>query len=77
MPLIFECGQQALHIAAGGVHIGFLHIDIVQTNQRIQLDVEQVSTLANDLAMDLTVRRYIDDHIAFQPRLATESAAIK
>ena len=80
-PLVFQCLLQPAQIPGGVVHVGFLHLDVVQADQRIDLDVARLGGLAHHLAVHLAACRYVDHHIAQhlggagQPATGVQSAA--
>ena len=55
---------------------GSRDLDISEAHDRIDLDGVRLGALAHDLAMDLAVRRYVDDDVARDLRLASEPAAV-
>ena len=66
---------QAAEVARGVVHVGLGDLDIMQANDRIDVDRMRLRALADDLAMHLALGRHVDDEIAQDARLAAESAA--
>ena len=66
---------QAPEVARGVVHVGLGDLDIMQANDRIDVDRMRLRALADDLAMHLALGRHINDEIAQDARLAAESAA--
>ena len=63
-PLVLQRLLHAAQIPGGVVHIGFLHLDVVQADQRIDLDVARLGCLAHHLAVYLAACRDVDHHIA-------------
>ena len=57
------------------MHVGLGDLDIMQANDRIDVDRMRLRALADDLAMHLALGRHIDDEIAQDARLAAEPAA--
>jgi hypothetical protein len=46
------------------VHVGLLHLDKMQADHRVELDVVRLGLLAHHLAVDLAARGHVDDHVA-------------
>ena len=63
-PFKFERVFQPAQVAAGVVHIGLLHLDIVQAYQRVELHVIGFGLLAHHLLVHLAAGRHVDHHIA-------------
>ena len=55
---------------------GSRDLDIVQADDRIDLDRMRLGALAHDLTVDLALGRHVDDEIAADLRLAAEPAAL-
>ena len=66
---------QPLEVAALAVHVGLLDLDIVQADDRIELDRAHLGALAHDLLVHLAVGRHVDDDVAQELRLAGQPAA--
>ena len=71
-PVAVERLEQALQVAAGIGEIGFADLDVVQTDDRVDLDRVRVGFLAHHLAMDLALRRHVHDEVAAHPRVAPQ-----
>ena len=54
---------------------GSRDLDIMEADDRIDLDRMLLGALAHNLAMDLALGRHVDDEIAADPRLAAEPPA--
>ena len=54
---------------------GSAHFDVMQPDHRIDFDRVRLGALAHDLAMNLALRRHVDDEVAADPRLAAEPPA--
>ena len=57
------------------MHVGLGHLDIVQSNNRIELDVARLGGFAHHLAMHLAGGRHVDYNIGLNFRLAGQPAA--
>src|SRR5579872_6896680 len=75
-PLALQSRLQPAQIARRIMHIGLAHLDIVEAHDRIDLDRLRFGALAHDLALNLRIRRHVDDEIAADFRLAAEAAAV-
>ena len=71
-PVALERLAQALQVAARVGEVGLAHLDVVQPHDRIDLDRVRVGLLAHDLAMQLALRRHVDDEVAGDARVAPE-----
>ena len=65
-PFPLECLEQPDRSPEGEASSGRIDLDIVEPDDGIDVEVADVEALADDLAVDLTLGRYIDDHIAAQ-----------
>ena len=65
---------EALEVAARLVHVGLGDLDVVQPGRGIELDRAGLGALADDLLVDLALRRHVDDDVALELRLAAEPA---
>ncbi len=70
---IFESAQVARRV----VHVGLLHLDKVQPNHRVDLNVMRLGLLAHHLAVHLAAGRHIDDHVAQQLGRAGQTATCR
>ena len=66
---------EAAKIARRLVHVRLGDLDVVEADDRVDLDRMGLRALAHDLPMDLAFRRHVDDEIAADPGLASESPA--
>ena len=55
-PLALERLEQAPQVAGGILHVRFFHLDVMQANDRVQLDLARIRVLAHDLAVNLAAR---------------------
>ena len=69
-PLELERVLEPAEVAGGIVHVGRLHLDVVQADHGIELDVVRLGGLAHDLAVHLAVGRHVDDDVALDLRRA-------
>ncbi|MNY35154.1 hypothetical protein D3C86_1695410 [compost metagenome] len=74
MPLVVEGVLEAAQVGGRHVHVRLLHLDQVQADDRIQLDIQHLRALAHDLAVHLAGWRHIDHRIAQQPGRAAQPA---
>ena len=70
LPFLLERVHQAPQVAGWILHVRLLHFDVVQADDRIQLDLARIGILAHDLAMDLAAGRNVHDHVALHERRA-------
>jgi hypothetical protein len=54
------------------VHVRLADLDVIEADDRIDLDRMRLCALAHDLPMNLAFGRHVDDEIAANPGLATE-----
>ena len=66
---------QAAKIARRLVHVRLGDFDVIEADDRIDLDRMGLGALAHDLPMDLAFGRHVDDEIAANPGLAAEPPA--
>ena len=69
MPFQFERIAQPPQVPRRVVHVGRLHLDIVQTHDRVDRDIARFGRLAHHLVMHLTFRRDVDDDVPLDARL--------
>ena len=74
-PLLAQSLLQPPKIARRLVHVGLGDLDVVEADDRIDLDRMAFGALADDLPMDLAFGRHVDDEIAANPGLAAEPPA--
>ena len=74
-PLLAERQLHAAKIARRLVHVRLGDLDVIEADDRIDLDRMRLGALADDLTMDLAFGRHVDDEIAADPGLAAEPAA--
>jgi len=74
-PFALQRLHEPAEIARRLVHVGLGDLDVMQAHGGIELDCDRLDRLAHDLAMDLALRRHVDDDVAHQPRRAGEAAA--
>ena len=74
-PLLAQSLLQAPQIARRLVHVRLGDLDIVEADDRIDLDRMGLGALAHDLPVNLTFGRDVDDEIAAHPGLAAEPSA--
>src|SRR5712671_278527 len=74
-PFGFQRLEQPAQIAGRIVHVRLLHLNVVQAYDRIELDHVRVGVLAHHLAVDLTARGHVDDHVALDARRARQAPA--
>ena len=72
-PFALERLVQAPQVAGGILHVRFFHLDVVQANDRVQLDLARIRVLAHDLAVNLAAGRHVDDDVALDARLAGQA----
>ena len=70
LPFLLERVHQAPQVAGWILHVRLLHFDVVQADDRVQLDLARIGILAHDLAMDLAAGRNVHDHVALHERRA-------
>ncbi len=75
VPFGFQRLVQPAQIAGWIVHVGLLHLHVVQAYHRIELDDVRVGLLAHHLAMHLAARRHVDDHIGLDARRTRQAPA--
>ena len=75
LPLIFQRLVDTLEIGGGLVHVRLFDLDEAQARAGIEFDGAGIGLLADDLLVDLRLRRHVDDEIAHDPGLAGEAAA--
>ena len=63
LPLALQRVVHPAKIPRRIVHIGLLHLHIMQTDNGMQLDRTHIRFLAHDLAMHLAGGRHVDDNI--------------
>ena len=66
---------QTPQIARRLVHVRFGDLDVVEADDRIDLDRMRLRALADHLPVDLAFGRHVDDEIAANPGLASEPPA--
>ena len=71
-PLFGERLLQAAKVARRVLHVRLADFDIVQPDDRIDVDRVLLGALAHDLAVDLALRRHVDDELAANLGLAAE-----
>ncbi len=54
--------------------LGRCHLDVVEPDDRVDLEVPDLDALAHDLAMDLALRRHVDERVAVETRRAAQAA---
>ena len=57
------------------MHVRLGDLDVIEADDRIDLDGMRLGALAHDLPVDLAFGRHVDDKIAAHPRLAAEPPA--
>ena len=75
IPLLAQSLLQAAKIARRLVHVRLADLDVIEADDRIDLDRMRLRALAHDLPMNLTFGRHVDDEIAANPGLASEPPA--
>ena len=73
--MLAERQLHAAKIARRLVHVRLGDLDVIEADDRIDLDRMRLGALADNLTMDLAFRRHVDDEIAADPGLAAEPAA--
>ena len=76
LPLRAQRLLQPLQVAGRPLHVGLLDLDVVQPDDRVEADLAHLGALADDLLVDLAVRRDVDHHVAQQLGLAGQPAAL-
>ena len=74
-PLEVERILQPAQVAGRIVHVGLLHLDVVQAHDRIELDVVRFGGFAHHLPVHLAVGRHVDDEVAQHERRARQPAS--
>ena len=74
-PLLAQSLLQAAKIARRLVHVRLGDLDVIEADDRIDLDRMALGALAHDLPVDLAFGRHVDDEIAANPGLAAEPPA--
>ena len=72
-PLALQGLLQAPQVARRIVHVGLGHLDVVQLDLGVDLDVAHVGTLAHHLLVDLALRRHVDNEVAQDSGLAGQT----
>ena len=62
-PLLLESRQQPLQVTRRAGQVGLSHIDVMEPHHRIDRQCADPRPLAHDLAMDLALRRDVDDDV--------------
>ena len=73
-PLLVQSLLEAAKIARGLVHVRLADLDVIEADDRIDLDRMRLRALADDLPVNLAFGRHVDDKIAANPGLAAEPA---
>ena len=60
----------------GDAELGRLDLDVVEPDDRIEVEVADVEALADDLAVDLALGRDVDDEVAPDVGHAAQPAAV-
>ena len=76
IPLLLQGLLQPLQIAGRVVHVGFFDLDIMQADDGIDFDIAHFRALADDLFVNLAVRRDVDDQIAVDEAGTTETPVV-
>ena len=74
-PLALERLLEAGEVAGRRGELGLRHLDVVEADHRVDAQLAQLEALAHDLAVDLALRRNIDDDVAADVRRAAEATA--
>ena len=74
-PLLAQSLLQTPEIARRLVHVRLGDLDVIEADDRIDLDRMRLGALAHDLPVNLTFGRDVDDKIAAHPGLAAEPPA--
>ena len=64
LPFGLERLQEAPQVARRCGELGLAHLDVMEAHRGIELDRHRLDRLAHELAMDLALRRHVDDEIA-------------
>ena len=75
LPLVAERRGEPAEVARRVVHVRLGNFHVVEAHHRIERDRPLVSLFAHDLAVDLALRRDVDDEVAEDVRLAAEAPA--
>ena len=75
IPLLVQSLLKAAKIACRLVHVRLADLDVIEADDRIDLDWMRLRALAHDLPMNLAFGRHVDDQIAANPGLAAEPSA--
>ena len=75
IPLLVQSLLKAAKIARRLVHVRLADLDVIEADDRIDLDRMRLRALADDLPMNLAFGRHVDDEIAANPGLAAKPAA--
>ena len=76
VPLALERLEQPREIAPRRRELRLLDLDEVQADDGIDCDRARVGLLADDLAVDLALRRHVDDDVLRDVRRAAEPSAV-
>ena len=68
--------DQAVEVAGRGRQLGRRDLDVVEADDRIDLERADIGALAHDLAMDLALGRDVDDRVAEELRRAAQPAVV-
>ena len=75
-PLLVQSLLKAAKIARRLVHVRLADLDVIEADDRIDLDWMRLRALADDLPVNLAFGRHVDDEIATNSGLASEPAAV-
>ena len=76
LPLVLQRGAQTLQIARRLVHVGFLHLDVIELRCGVHDDVALGRGLTDDLTVHLALGRNVDDDVRLDGRLTAQTAAL-
>ena len=75
IPLLVQSLLKATKIARRLVHVRLADLDVIEADDRIDLDRMRLRALADDLPMNLAFGRHVDDEVAANSGLAAEPPA--
>ena len=76
LPVAGELDLEPVQVAGRGGQLGRRDLDVVEADDRIDLERAHVEALADDLAVDLALGRDVDDRVAEKPGRTAQPAVI-
>ncbi len=76
LPVAGELDLEAVQVAGRRRQLGGRDLDVVEADDRVDLEGPEVEALADDLPMDLALGRDVDDRVAEEVRGAAQPAVV-